>query len=304
MQKSKPLQPRYSVEHDTQIKGDRSQGFTLIELLVVIAIIAILAAILFPVFGRARENARRSSCQSNLKQIALAARQYVQDYDERMPKAVSGTTANLGANSAAGIRVAIGWADSVQPYIANWSQVFQCPSEPVSPGGAVNSVNPNVGGGISDYWYNAALSWNSSLTAPDYRVGIGEAALLQPTLTVMFGDGGNANGRYRSIGCTPAGSTNPGRNEQQSNPTFASCTTFGTATNLGEDSPPPTNADTTGKGGGLRHMEGINLAFADGHVKWFKSRGENTSDKIWNIRTGFTRSGQNPTFNAVNQGDI
>ena len=58
-----------------------NSGFTLIELLVVIAIIVILAAILFPVFGRARENARRSSCQSNLKQIG----QYAQDYDERMP---------------------------------------------------------------------------------------------------------------------------------------------------------------------------------------------------------------------------
>ena len=61
----------------------RSQGFTLIELLVVIAIIAILAAILFPGFARARENARRSSCQSNLKQIGLSALQYAQDYDEK-----------------------------------------------------------------------------------------------------------------------------------------------------------------------------------------------------------------------------
>src|SRR5438093_9492423 len=70
--------------HSDKHRSDRS-GFTLIELLVVIAIIAILAAILFPVFGRARENARRSSCQSNLKQLSLGMLQYTQDYDERFP---------------------------------------------------------------------------------------------------------------------------------------------------------------------------------------------------------------------------
>lgn len=62
--------------------ASKSSGFTLIELLVVVAIIAILAAILFPVFGRARENARKTSCLSNLKQIGLGWQQYTQDYDE------------------------------------------------------------------------------------------------------------------------------------------------------------------------------------------------------------------------------
>ncbi len=67
------------------MKNSKRFAFTLIELLVVIAIIAILAAILFPVFARARENARRSSCQSNLKQIGLGVMQYIQDYDEKYP---------------------------------------------------------------------------------------------------------------------------------------------------------------------------------------------------------------------------
>jgi prepilin-type N-terminal cleavage/methylation domain-containing protein len=69
----------------------KKRAFTLIELLVVIAIIAILAAILFPVFARARENARRSSCQSNLKQIGLGVLQYTQDYDETLPPAGTST---------------------------------------------------------------------------------------------------------------------------------------------------------------------------------------------------------------------
>ena len=94
----------------------RVSAFTLIELLVVIAIIAILAAILFPVFARARENARRSSCQSNLKQIGLGIIQYAQDYDETMPR--DKITVN-GTNYA--------WSLGVFPYIKS-TQVFACPS--------------------------------------------------------------------------------------------------------------------------------------------------------------------------------
>ena len=102
----------------TKIRNNRS-AFTLIELLVVIAIIAILAAILFPVFARARENARRSSCQSNLKQIGLGVIQYAQDYDERMPsgRMSAGNADNIGG----------AWPILLQPYVKSY-QVFACPS--------------------------------------------------------------------------------------------------------------------------------------------------------------------------------
>jgi prepilin-type N-terminal cleavage/methylation domain-containing protein/prepilin-type processing-associated H-X9-DG protein len=100
-------------------RGDRS-GFTLIELLIVIAIIAILAAILFPVFGRARENARRTSCSSNLKQIGLGLLQYSQDNDEKLVRAWSGSKTGSDGNSNR-------WMDAIFPYVKS-EQLFNCPS--------------------------------------------------------------------------------------------------------------------------------------------------------------------------------
>ncbi|MBU0607764.1 MAG: prepilin-type N-terminal cleavage/methylation domain-containing protein [Armatimonadetes bacterium] len=103
------------------------RGFTLIELLVVIAIIAILAAILFPVFAKAREKARQSSCLSNVKQIILGVLQYTQDYDEMLPLGTSYWYAPGGGGSAARTDP-LGWWDCLAPYVKN-TQIFACPSD-------------------------------------------------------------------------------------------------------------------------------------------------------------------------------
>lgn len=109
----------------------RRRGFTLIELLVVIAIIAILAAILFPVFARAREKARQTSCLSNTKQMGLSVAMYAIDYDGRNV---------MVANSGGGNpypQNGVWWPGPLQAYVKNW-QLFECPSFDM-PGGIVNN---------------------------------------------------------------------------------------------------------------------------------------------------------------------
>src|ERR1035437_3779628 len=97
------------------------RGFTLIELLVVIAIIAILAAILFPVFARAREKARQTSCTSNLKQLGLGMMMYCQDYDDCTPIAYSGDNPGVTWWSFT-------WKERIYPYVKNY-QLYDCPSK-------------------------------------------------------------------------------------------------------------------------------------------------------------------------------
>src|SRR5437016_11262467 len=106
------------------------KGFTLIELLVVIAIIAILAAILFPVFAQAREKARAISCLSNIKQVDLSFQMYMQDFDEMwIYRPGHGTnTTDCDWHYICG-RFELDWEDVVQPYTKNYG-IFDCPSAP------------------------------------------------------------------------------------------------------------------------------------------------------------------------------
>lgn len=140
------------------------RGFTLLEVLVVLFVVCVLAALLFPVGARGRENARRSSCQSNLKQIGLGVLQYVRDYDEIYPLAYTDDDASGDYNA----NFDRGWMQLVQPYIKS-TQVFQCPSEN-------KDYFPPLR--ATDYWYNAPISQNRSI-----------AQIAKPALTVMCGDG-------------------------------------------------------------------------------------------------------------------
>ena len=141
------------------------RGFTLIELLVVIAIIAILAAILFPVFARAREKARQSSCLSNVKQLMLAVMMYAQDYDETLPYASS-----WGEISTPSY---ITWCQALMPYAKN-TQITICPSYP----------NQSIGYG----WNYQNFGYRSTAGTIGYGAGCKLAEIPVPAGTILIGD--------------------------------------------------------------------------------------------------------------------
>jgi prepilin-type N-terminal cleavage/methylation domain-containing protein/prepilin-type processing-associated H-X9-DG protein len=222
-----------------------SSGFTLIELLVVIAIIAILAAILFPVFGRARENARRSSCQSNLKQLGLGLMQYTQDNDESFP------AGSITGNGYWGS----GWGGAIFPYVKS-TQVYVCPNDNTSPGAAPN-VNP------VSYGYNINLNWINSCDAGGPHAAL--SAIRAPTRQVLlFELEGTVTNLSNPLEFRTT--TGPGMSGLWSNSSTS-------GTNAPEDY-------ATGYVGGRalggatwftttpRHFEGANYLMVDGHVKY------------------------------------
>lgn len=220
----------------------KRSGFTLIELLIVIAIIAILASILFPVFARARENARRASCVSNLKQIGLGMLQYAQDFDELLPRYVvkGPSTLSTGYYASGGNHL---WMHTVYPY-AKSAQIFNCPSAEYSSSGLVlfnGSYQSKISYGYNNYLSVStpdSISTGSGLSLAAIPL-VAETPMVVDSTYYLAGPDNRciANSVALSEYCTNTTAGNPYQN----------------------DDPPQ-----------ARHLETFAITFVDGHAKALK----------------------------------
>jgi len=222
----------------------KCKAFTLIELLVVIAIIAILAAILFPVFARARENARRASCQSNLKQIGLGIMMYSQDYDEKLPRANTPSPGSVYPDGSTGTNFL--WYHQIYPYVKS-TQLFICPSTNSTWKGAYGMAS-----GFMPYGYNYELNAGPSLAS------INQVALM-PTIadsTYYLMDATNT--------CTTA---SPGQDSTMI------CVSFASGTN--HDPPDPRHLDTFNMLFADGHVKSERTS------EWTTGNAKASTDPIW-----------------------
>lgn len=232
-------------------------GFTLIELLVVIAIIAILSAVLFPVFARARENARRSACLSNMKQIGLAVMMYTQDYDE-----------NLVLYRYLDPINKYGWQVALMPYVQS-TQVWVCPdAKELSTCSAYSNAPTYVSAfsiGSGSYGYNYKFLGNDPASAPVTSL----AAVSKPSETVLATEITGALGLGVTYYPTLWKTSSSG----------ASCGSTGT---FGDQ-----NAQW--------HFGGTNVIFVDGHAKWMQYsqlqdyNGDGVVDNDWYVASSATK---------------
>jgi len=228
-------------------------GFTLIELLVVIAIIAILAAILFPVFAQARAKARQISCASNVNQLVKACLMYAQDYDEQFPHA-GWNDPNVRQNADGNITPSVPdcentgatmtWNGEIYPYVKSYG-AYKCPSDPYHRG--------------CSYIYNQEIAWRAGGGNPlDHPAKM--SAMRFPAECFLLVDGGN--GGDRRPGDWLYGSLPSNMPDDQFFAIDVRCGDY-TEPRVWDRLVDPAQA-------GRSHSGGANWGFADGHVKWAK----------------------------------
>lgn len=263
------------------MRGQRRSGFTLIELLVVIAIIAILAAILFPVFARAREQARQTTCISNLRQISMGTLQYGQDYDMIFPA----QRVYSGCNNCEQVYEGYVPAARIMPYVKSFA-VFKCPDS-VYPEGSVQFT----------VYYNGTQNGSASYMSDPSIVGLGHSHVGP----AKFYDDIYPPDDYEVNFSFYNPSTSTGVNPIVENPRSIDSSDMCQATwaVMWIDWPPigtvwPStfygaayNWQNTGQLLYGRHSNGSTVAFADGHAKWFPfnqlyPEGDTSGNNQWN----------------------
>lgn len=261
--------------HHMALHSRRERGFTLIELLIVVAIIAIIAAVLFPVFGRARENARRSACSSNLKQIGLGLMQYVQDYDEKMPFTYAPNAFNFANPALAAGPSAIdpagsakfNFLEAIYPYVGS-RQVYVCPSATTDP----TSATPSMGNEYIPTTLSNTSYLGNAVVIPN---------LIMPT-------GAATNRPMRHIATIPQPAQIIWIQEWWFRSNAARCMPrYGTGAGAAKyniwheyNAGTPRYGDGIAEDEGMtnRHFGGGNLLFCDGHVKWTKAKSLRSGD--------------------------
>jgi prepilin-type N-terminal cleavage/methylation domain-containing protein/prepilin-type processing-associated H-X9-DG protein len=238
-------------------------GFTLIELLVVIAIIAILAAILFPVFAQARDKARSVTCLSNQKQFAASLMMYMQDYDEKSVWFYNATIAGYTRNFRNGY-----WWNPVMPYVKNLG-VFVCPSVKRGSGNCLPDLQPvpdlrqcGYGINVAHVGYGSGDPYFSPGVAADTR---SLAAMTEPARILFLADSAYSPAADQNLGWQDIKCPMPHKQPLASQvDVYVNGAVFGG----------PNNANIT-----RRHQGGSNGVFMDGHCKWL------TYDAIVNNKT-------------------
>jgi len=256
----------------TSFRQNQKFGFTLIELLVVIAIIALLAAILFPVFESVREKARQSTCQSNLKQLGLGVSQYCQDYDGYFPLendlrglGISGMFYCGGSNGTNALYYS--WPDRLYPYVKS-SQIFNCPdgtSATVEGAGHDPSQYCHYGLNIFLTQYCNGKTTNGG-TANIFNT-YSEAQIARSESIVMLSDysghEGNQVGQEgvdADFGFGAGGISTGDTMDYMSLPAATGATGYACATSTFRCFYDPVSN---------RHSSGANYTFCDGHVKYY-----------------------------------